>query len=339
LLSEAALAAGRDVDAEEYARQAANVLPLGDPLRADALALLARAQVSNGKLELAAQTVSEAKALERKRDSHKSLGAAWLIWVNGELLLRQDRFEDARPIMLEAIDQARSAEGVASGAAFQMRIRLAEYLINRNRPDESRRISGDAFRDFGNQGEVQRIREMRARVLLQEREFAHGYADYDETLSVMAQVKEFLLRQASVVPAELLAEHDFTQARIHLAYEDLAKAEPLLNSSVPLLKASSQSLWQKFKIASISGHCQMAVGDHAAADVSLREALEIWIQLGHRNLPFTAGVWGDVVTNLIMQGRIAEAEALLAKAPTFSAQGDKNASTRICFLSWGLGQG
>ena len=128
LLSEAALSARRDNDAENYARQAVYTLAKDDVLRPDVLALLARAEYRNGKRKEAAQTVAEARALLQQRIDAESAAGAWLLYIEASLLDRDGtRFEDVLPMHRAAIAEALKAEGPASSAAIEMHIALARY--------------------------------------------------------------------------------------------------------------------------------------------------------------------------------------------------------------------
>ena len=71
LLGETALAANRDVDAEDYARQAVVILPANATQAPDALALLARALSRQGKRDDTARTVSEAQRILRRTEARE----------------------------------------------------------------------------------------------------------------------------------------------------------------------------------------------------------------------------------------------------------------------------
>jgi len=320
LLTEAALTAHRDADAESYAQQAVDSLRSDQSERAYALAMLARTQVANGKLTQAAQTISEGKSTVAAMNLQSSLAMSWLSWDEAQLLRIHNRFNEGLPIQLRAIEEALAAEGPHSSAAFDMRVETAGMLISRNRPQEARKLRDEAIRSFESLGGVHRIRAELAKADLAYREFTDGHLSYAEAVGVIQPAKSFLALQ-SAVPAELLAQVDLNLAAINQAYGEYAKAEVLLDRSIPLLRAVSQSLMDQLCIVAIAGVNQTGVGEHAAADVSLREAVRLRHQMGHDRFPFTALQWYFVAMNLNMQGLHEQAEAFLANAPKFGDMG------------------
>ena len=325
LLSEAALAAKRDKDAEDFAQQAVSTLSKHDVLLPDALAVLARAQIKTGTLMGAAQTLAEARNVLRTNGSESS-ARAWLLYVEGELLDLQNKFEDALPVYQAAIAEALRSEGSNSGAAIEMQIAVARTLIELNRSDEGQPFENSAIAALEGLGGVHRIRAARVKVELGASKFQMGATGYVEAISLMEEAYAFLKLQSSAIPAEALAEVEFAMGAAHLAYGDYALAEPLIDSSAPMLKASNQRLGVQAMVAAVVGDLKMGLGDHEAADHSLRELLDIRGKMGHADLPFAAMHWMNVALNLSMQGRHQEAEAFLSKAPLFTnASGDKTA--------------
>ena len=327
VLSEAALAARRDSDAEDYARQAVNTLSKNDVLRPDALALLARAELHNGKAVEAAQTVAAARAALQQRSNAESVARAWLLYIEGVLLDRSEtRFDDALAMRRAAIAAALKAEGPASSAAVEMRILLGWYLIERNHSADARKLFGAAIATLEGLGGVHPIRAARVKAQLQSLLFRFGAASYEETIAVLEEVSAFLKVQSSAVPIEVLADVDLAKAQAYVTYDEYALAEPLIDSSESILRASSQSLEDLWQLASFAGRCKMGLGDHAAADRFFRERMDIRNRMGQSHVAFAAFDWHWIALNLSMQGRHREAEAFLSKALSFGAMsGDKMA--------------
>jgi tetratricopeptide (TPR) repeat protein len=326
LMSEAALAARRDKDAEDFAQQAVNTLSMDDLILPDALALLARAQILTGKIDEATQTVTAAKAALRADTLPRSSAQAWLLYVEGFLLVSQDRFDDALPLFESAIVEALKAEGSTSSAAVEMQLALATRLINRSRSEEGRRLGDAAIATLESQGGIHLIRAARARVGLQMRYFNMGVAGFPETIALLEKASDFLKLQSAAVPAEVLAEVDFERGDAYLGYGEYSLAKPLIELSTPILRASSQNLSYQMWFSSSNGRLSMGLGDHDEADRSLRERMEFRIKMGEGDSPFAAGDWWWIARNMSMQGRHAEAADFLSKAPSFgNATGDKDA--------------
>jgi hypothetical protein len=326
LLSQAALAARRDADAEDYARRAVDILASDDDLRPDALACLARAELRNGKVERAAQTAAQARATLAEHATSKSTALAWLTYIDAGVLARQNRFDDAMPKYQQAIDEALKLEGPTSGAAIEMRLALAVGLINRNRSDDARQFGDAAIAALESLGGVYLIRAARAKAHLQVRMLDLQAASYEETVALLNKVFQYLQLQSAALPAEVLADIEFSIGTAHVMHGEYELAEPLVDSSVLILRTSSQSMYDKFMFASIVGMLKMAIGDHETADRNLRERMDNRIQSGEGNSPFAAIDWSFIASNLMMQGRYQEAEAFLLRAPTFSDDpGDKRA--------------
>ncbi len=328
VLSEAALAARRDNDAEDFARQAVNTLSKDDVLRPDALALLARATLQNGKAVEAAQTVADARAALQHRGNAESVARAWLLYIEGVLLERNEtRFDDALAMRREAIAEALKAEGPASSAAVEMRIRLGLDLNALNHGADARKLFDAAIATLEGLGGVHSIRAARVKARLQSEQFAMGSASYEETIAVLEEVSSFLKIQSSAVPVEVLADVDLAKGQAYLTNDEYALAEPLIDSSEPILRASSQSLVELLDLASFAGRCKMGLGDHAAADRLFRERMDIRNKMGESHVAVAAFDWYYIALNLSMQGRHREAEAFLSKAPSFGAMpGDKMAT-------------
>ena len=328
LMSEAALAAGRDKDAEDFAQQAANALSGGDAQLPDALVLLARAQVLNGKVATAAQTAAEARAALQTSSRPASSARAWLHYVDGFLLVSRDRFDDALPVFEAAIAEALRAEGPASRAATEMQIRLAIRLINRNRYEEARPFGEAAIATLESIGGVHLIRAARAKVHLQERKFAMGYAGYAESMAILDEALDFLKLQSHAVPVEVIAEVEFEKG-VHRRELRRVRGRGAFGrvERASVLRASSQSLSTQMGIASTIGILRMGLGDHEGADRAFRERMEFRVKMGQGNTPFAAYDWWLVARNLSMQGRHAEAEAFLTSAPSFGNETGDRTST------------
>ena len=289
LLSEAALTAERDADAEDLALQAVEALPRNDAMVPDALALLAQAQILGGKFQDAERNVTEGKRLLGVQGRSHSLAGARLTFADGLLLTSQNRFEDSRPHFEAAITQAQKVDGPQSNAATEFSLYFALELIEHDRSDDGRRYGKAAIAALEASGDIGRVRAARAKAALQQRQFSWGTASYSETIAVLDGVSAYLRSRASSIPAEVLAEVDYYRARAYLEWGEYGLARPLLESSAAVLLRSRQSLTWQARLASVHGWCAMHLGEHETADRFFREALDAETRLG-RGQPSPHGI-------------------------------------------------
>ena len=330
LLAEAALAASRDIDAEDFARQALDALPKNDAMAPDAFALLARAQARTGKHDEAKLSVANGKRALATQGRTRSLAGATFTWTEGFAFSRQNRFDEARPLFDAAIAEAIEVEGPNSRTAADMRVRLAYQLIGRGHSDEGRQIWAAAIAALEAADGVGRVEAALSRAELQVMLFMFRSASYEETNAVLSKDATFLHSQASVIPPELLAYFDFARAKAYVYRGEHALAKPLLDASSPLLLNSTQSLAMQWEVGTALGFNSMSLGDHAAADRFFRQMFEARVKRGRGSLPFAANDWAFIALNLSMQGRHSEAQAFLLKAPTFNAmQGDPSGADYV----------
>jgi serine/threonine-protein kinase len=323
LLSEVALSAERDSDAEDFAQQAVNAVRSNDALAPEALALLARTQFRRGKTEQATQTHAEGRRMLEALGKSKSLARAWLTFVEATLISRQNRFDEARQLYERAIVQAVEAEGPTSTAAVDMRLHLAEALIHRNHPEAGRKHLQAGIAALEELGGMSRVRAARVRAEFQAYQAFAKQVSYPETFAVLGEVSTFLRSQASAIPPEVLAEVEFRTATAHVDWGEYELAKPLLDSSVAALLNSTQSLVKQYYIATYRGWCAMYLGDHEVADRYIRQEIDLRNRMGQANFPLTAMDWAGLALNKSMQGRHREAEDILRSVPIFSdLQGD-----------------
>ena len=230
LLSEVALSAERDADAEDYAQQAVDTVRRDDTIAPDALALLARTQFRRWKQQEAAKTVSEGKRLLESLGKSSSLAGAWLTFVEAELTFRQNRGEEAWPLYEKAIVQAVAADGPTSTAAIDMRLTLAYRLLTASQHELSRQHVNTAIAALEELGGMRRVRAARVRADFQVNWAMFKLVSYSETIAVLENTSTFLTSQASAIPPEVFAEIEFRTAWAHVDWGEYDLAKPLLES-------------------------------------------------------------------------------------------------------------
>jgi tetratricopeptide (TPR) repeat protein len=285
--------------------------------------LLARTQLGRGKNKEATQTLAEGRRTLEALGQSKSLARAWLSFGEAALISRQNRFDEAKPVLERAIVQAVEADGPTSTAAVRMHLDVAHQLIDRNQPEAGRKHLNTAIATLEELGGMSRVRAARVRAEFQAYQAFAKQVSYPETLAVLEEVSTFLRAQGSAIPAEVLADVEFRTATAHVDWGEYALAKPLLDSSVAALLSSTQNQLKQYFVAAYQGQCAMYVGDHEVADGYMRQAIDLRNRMGQANFPFAAQDWALLALNKSMQGRHREAEDILRSAPIFSdLQGD-----------------
>jgi tetratricopeptide (TPR) repeat protein len=323
-LSEVALSAERDADAEDYAQQGASAVRSNDAIAPDALALLARTQILRKKYAEAEKSLTEGKRALAVLGKAKSLAGAWLTFVEATLISQhQNRFEQARPLFEKAIVEAVEVDGPASTAAIDMRLYLGLMFRLRNQPELARPHTSAAIATLEDLGGMSRIRaaRIRAEILGGEAEFV----SYSERIAVLQDIAKFLRSQTFAIPAEVLAEIEFVEAMHHGIWGEFALAKALHESSISVMLSSTQSWSKQYMSAHHQGWLALYRGEHEVADGHLRHAIELRARKdGQANdYPYASYDWAGLALNMSMQGRHREAEDVLQSAPAFSdLQGD-----------------
>lgn len=330
LLAQAALTADKEVDAEAHLRQAIALLPTSETLRPDALALLARALMYQGKMEETTQTMQEGQRILVAQKRPKSSAGAWLKFTQGQLLAISNRFSEAKPFFDAAVAEAIEAEGPASLTAARLQRILGAVLMEYDHLDEGREYVRRAIAILEQAGGPHRVRASLAKADAQLREYAQSNATFEETIAVLDEVSQFLRSTNSVAPPESLAEFDFIRARALMIRGDYESACPLAEASKALVLEGTQSMYKEFLLTTPLGDCAMNLGSHDVADKYFRRALTMRNEMGAGLHPWGAIQWADIAFNLSMAGRHQEAEAFLGGAPKFeSGQGTIYETERV----------
>ena len=317
LLAQAALTADKEVDAEAHLRQAIVLLPVSETLTPDALALLARALMYQGKMEETTQTLQEGQRILAAQKRPKSSAGAWLKFTQGQLLAIANRFNEAKPLFDAAVAEAIEAEGPASPTAARVQRILGAMLMELDHLDEGREYARRAIAALEQAGGPHRVRGSLAKADAQLREYAQSNATFEETIAVLDEVSQFLRSTSSGAPPESLAEFDFMRARALMIRGDYESACPLAEASKALVLEGTQSMYKEFLLTTPLGDCAMNLGSHDAADKYFRRALMLRNEMGGDHHPWAAIQWADIAFNLSMAGRHQEAEAFLGGAPKF----------------------
>jgi len=318
LLAEAALMADRNVDAEEYARQAIALLRENDTHKPYAFALLARAAMGQDKRDETERAVQEGQRILASQEPRKSVGGAWLTSVQASLLTNwSNKFEEARPLFDVAIAEAIEAEGPSGQAATTMQLNMARGLLRRYDVEQGRAYARQAIAALEQAGGLNRVRASLARVMIQQVQHDNGYATFTDTVAVLEEATKFLRSPTSGAPPESIALLDFHWAEVYARAGEYELAKPLVERSAVVLRQATQSVSNEADIVLTLGICAMYLGDQPLADQLLRQALAFRFAAGDADQPGADFVWAQVAINLSLAGRHREAEEFLSQAPKF----------------------
>jgi TolA-binding protein len=320
LKAEAALAAHRHKDAEEYTRAALQSLPHDSSRVPDVLALLARVQLLNGKTAEAKQTVAEGRRLLAGRRADDSVALSWLLFVEAELLRIEGKHQDTDALVYQAIEHAMKIEGPLSRTAIEMRLHQTNVLIFDLRLDEGRRMHDAALAALRRLGGVHDLRAALATTELQVMLSQNGFVPFPETVAVLKEVRATLDAHAAPVPAEVRAAVDYDYGAALIETGDIGAGVPLLLRSAEVLADwQQQDLFQQYCVAYWSGYAYLLAGDQVAAERAFRRSLHAVEEWGHGQGSGANLVWMYIARSVTMQGRPQEAEAFLSTAPEFAA--------------------
>jgi tetratricopeptide (TPR) repeat protein len=319
LLTQALLAEGRVSDARVRADRALALSDSSDELRPEALVLLARVMYTQGDKEGTRRTLDRAD-----RDlinlHRPTTAAAASKSLRASLLLTDNRFDEALPQYLSAIETALSAEGASSPTAIRIRLSLAWSLVILDRPEEAKghlEAALSALRDSGGPGEI-------GAALSESRFFAHMYAGmspsqipFAEARAVVERDREVLERHGHLVPAKIKASIERELSMILVRWGDLAAATPLSDHSHAILETETESPGGRWHLANSQGSLAALLGRHDKATAFFRDVVDLRRKTGEENHPWASYDHAKVAMNFRMQGKFDEAERAIAAAPHF----------------------
>ncbi|MBK6862461.1 MAG: protein kinase [Ideonella sp.] len=321
VLAQALFDDGRPDEAERHAREAIALAGDDAGLRPEGLTLLARVLIERGKLD-DATALLDTLAVDLEHDDRRpSVAAALVLAQRARLLVIRNRLDDAVPMYERAIQSALESEGPLSRAAIAMRLQIAFTLRTtahfKRATDEFFEPAIAGLRALGGAHEVRAEFES-ARywsseyVNAQQVPFAQAFAAVERSRAA-------LVAQSAQLPPWLIAQLDFWLGSMRATWGDVAGGVPLMERSAPLLRAVANTPEKRFLLESALGNALMDAGQHELADAALRAQRSARHDMGEAEHPHAA--WDHVLMakNLRMQGRHAEAEALLATAPSLQA--------------------
>ena len=295
---------------------------------------LALAQYSQGRMEQGDVALAAAEAL-LKRDAGTSVGTsvgtsantpagapsgprAEVRWARAQRFAFSNRFDAALPLYREAIEIASQAEGAQSPRVVRMQLRHADMLLSYGRAQAAREQQDAATRSLRAQGGVAEIRAAVEESAFYSMLYLYGHLPYAAALAKVQGAQQALQSEGGLLPAALKADVQFRLAWMNSRWGQVQDARQQLAQSVPVLTqdaalAAQLEPWLLW----VSGNVAMLAGDHAEAARQFEKHLAFRQRIGMAKHPWTAWTYAMLAQNLGMQGKTAEALALIDAAPAF----------------------
>jgi|GEM_PF-350237 len=310
---------GQFAQAEAGARAALHPDNGGDPqTTVEAQRWLALAQYSQGRMEPGDQALAAAEALLDKGPGTPTGTRAEVRWARAQRFAFSNRFDAALPLYREAIAMAEQAEGAQSPRVVRMQLRHADMLLSYGRAQTAREQLDAAVSSLRAQGGVAEIRAAVEESASYSMLYLYGHLPYAAALAKVQGAQQALQNEGGLLPAALKADVQFRLAwmnsrwgQVHDARQQLAQSLPVLMQDAAL--AAQLEPWLLW----VSGNVAMLSGEHAEAASQFRKHLAFRQRIGMARHPWTAWTYAMLAQNLGMQGKAAEALALIDSAPAF----------------------
>jgi serine/threonine-protein kinase len=318
LLAQALLADGRLTDARARAQRALALAESDAELRPAALVLLARVTRRQGDIQEARRLLDRADQ-DLNKVRMPTAVAAMATSIRAAFLVTANRFDEALPLYLAAIETALAAEGPLSPTAIDIRLQLQHLLIVHDRGDESRahrEAALAALRASGTVGEIRAVLKETEAISKMFSDMVPHQITFKEASEIIERNRASLAARGPLVPASIRASVDQDLGRVYATWGNLALAEPLILQSSAVL-AARESLIERMELAASQGLVAMLTGRHGDANELFNELIALRKRIGEGQHPWAAEDYEKTVRNLAMQGKFDDAESLVAAAPKF----------------------
>lgn len=318
LLADANVRGEHYLDAEKALRQAVRLSNADSSLGFEARVVLAEALYNvPGKWPEADGLVQELMKSRWASPNLPTMGGARLL----RLRAKKDK---GRTLDDASIRMAIELEGPTSYWANRMRLELASgelYTDERG----AFALYEEAVQALTSSGDVGRIQAATLSANFWRRAGTSGRRTAAEALRGLEACRATLLEFGSAVPAEAVADVELEIGLMNALTGRAADAyRQIPHALATLLQSRDQFAVRRryiFDLAIAEG----VTGHHRQADAHLREQLQLLEASGDGKSLRAANVWELVSQNLIMEGRVEEAERVLGDAPVF----DDPASRRL----------
>lgn len=322
-LAEQLLRAGKTAQAAPHAEQA-NRLPQTLPsTRHDALALLARVQLADGRPDEAVQTLDRLEAaLSGVRED--SLALAWLRAGRALWLISQSRGGDEAYRLLEqAIDTAIRCEGPLSPAAIDIRLALARERGRRERRGDAQAQHhlAAALQALTVRGGADALRAAYERAQMWWLLPGDPYPSYALVLEELHKSQSAIDSADLPVPALMRAEMAFFRGQVEVQYGNVTEAGRWLSAGRELVLHANEAPAPRFRALGYLSIEAQDAGRHDEADALLVERHRLRAAMGQEHHLYSVYDFISRATNLMMAGRHDEAARVLKGVPHFDAAG------------------
>jgi serine/threonine protein kinase len=317
LLADALLKERRFQRAAEHARRAAEQVGPDNATWFDAMALLAWAQIGQGKLQEARAVVASAGQRGGTAQGRESVGAARLLTAQAKLLDLDNHFAESYSAYQRALEAINRLEGAHSPASVDVRLLIVTYLLGHSRLAEVRPQMESLLADLRNLGPTGPIRAAVESAHFWEYCYQMGGCTTTETMNGLEESIAAVDARAVSVPEILRARIELSLAEFYMNLGDVRNAKRWLDPALPVIKSAQDDLASRDRVAWVHSSFARGVGDNHGAIQDLRDVLELSRMRGEAESPRTSLVWHNLALNTAIVDSPTAAEKLLDAAPGF----------------------
>ena len=318
-LAEDLFRAGKTSQAATHAAQAVELAQGRPAALNDALALLARVQLSDGKPVEAAKTLDRLEAaLAGTRQ--ETLALAWLRAGRALWQVSQAGGSEADRELGQAIGIATRCEGPTSLAAIDMRLALARERGRRSRTDpEAQRQFAAALAALDARGGADAVRAAYERAQLWWLLPGDPYPSYAQAVAELHKSQLAIANAALPVPALMRAEMDFFRGQIESQYGNVVEGGRWLEAGRALVLQANEAPAPRFRAVGYLAIQAQDAGRHDEADTLQVERHRLRVAMGQERHLYSAYDFVGRAINLVMAGRLDDAARVLDAAPHFES--------------------
>ena len=310
----------RDDDVEAATDSARRALALSEPgseFRLQALAALALAQLTDGKLDDARQTIRIGMDLLRDRTSlDDTLGAARLRGAQATLMALNDQFIESAPLVTKVVAQALRAEGPGSRTAEDLLFDRSINLIRAVRFDEARGVFEQAMAILRQRGgRLARVREAVSTANFWALAYEKDDAPFQEALTAALASQAALKALGNTVPPVLRAKVDFEVGSLYMDWTKVDEAIAWLAPSIEVLQSSRPSLRMQRSLLGVRAGIARLTGKDAEALQLDRDVWHLAQRINGPKSPRAAWLQLGLVDEFIWQEQYDQAQQVLDDMP------------------------
>jgi tetratricopeptide (TPR) repeat protein len=318
LLADALLKERRFEPAAEHARQALALVDEGADAWFEATALLAWAQIGQGKVQDARTLLTLAMQRRDVARRRESIGDARLLTAQANLLDIDNRFAESSATYQHALDEISRLEGPRSPAAADIRLLIVDHQLSHGRFQESRSLMDSVVADLRALGPAGRIRAAVESARFWEYCHALGDCSPEEARGRLEQSVAAIDAEGAAVPPVSRARIELAVGEFYIDLTDVRNARKWINSSLSILKNPGADIDERRRVTWIQSELAQFTGDSRTAVGYKREVLAIDQSRGEAEDPRTSLDWYSMALSAAIADGPEAAEKILDQAPTFA---------------------